>query len=76
MVDIAFGAQQLSQKDSAAGGTTYGMQQTFMPLRVNYTGVMHTALDSAQKTWVTCISALDESGAALWATRTYSNYKN
>ncbi|MBQ2929058.1 MAG: glycoside hydrolase family 43 protein [Clostridia bacterium] len=40
-----------------------------------YTGVMHTALDSAQKTWVTCISALDENGAALWATRAYSNYK-
>ena len=41
-----------------------------------YTGVMHTALDAAQKTWVTCISALDEEGAALWATRTYSNYKD
>ena len=25
---------------SMAGGNTYGMQQTFMPLRVNYTGVM------------------------------------
>ena len=25
---------------SVAGGNTYGMQQTFMPLRVNYTGVM------------------------------------
>ena len=25
---------------SIAGGNTYGMQQTFMPLRVNYTGVM------------------------------------
>ena len=41
----------------------------------NYIGVMHTALDASQKTWVTCISALDESGAALWATRAYSNYK-
>ena len=40
-----------------------------------YSGVMHTALDSAQKTWVTSISALDETGAALWATRAYSNYK-
>ena len=40
-----------------------------------YTGVMHTALDASQRTWVTCISALDASGAALWATRTYSNYK-
>ena len=25
---------------SVGGGSTYGMQQTFMPLRVNYTGVM------------------------------------
>ena len=25
---------------SIAGGNTYGMQQTYMPLRVNYTGVM------------------------------------
>ena len=25
---------------SVGGGNTYGMQQTFMPLRVNYTGVM------------------------------------
>ena len=25
---------------SVSGGSTYGMQQTFMPLRVNYTGVM------------------------------------
>ena len=40
-----------------------------------YSGVMHTALDSAQKTWVTSISALDETGAALWATRAYINYK-
>ena len=41
-----------------------------------YTGVMHTALDASQRTWVTCISALDEEGAALWATRAYSNYKD
>ena len=40
-----------------------------------YTGVMHTALDASQRTWVSCISALDEEGAALWATRAYSNYK-
>ncbi len=40
-----------------------------------YTGVLHTALDAGQRTWVTCISALDETGAALWATRAYSNYK-
>ena len=41
-----------------------------------YTGVMHIALDSSQRTWVTSISALDEEGAALWATRAYSNYKD
>ena len=29
-----------STRRSAVGGATYGMQQTFMPLRVNYTGVM------------------------------------
>lgn len=40
-----------------------------------YTGVMHTALDASQKTWATCISALDETGASLWALRAYINYK-
>ncbi len=40
-----------------------------------YTGVMHTALDASQRVWVTCISALDDTGASLWATRAYSNYK-
>ena len=29
-----------STRRSVSGGNTYGMQQTFMPLRVNYTGVM------------------------------------
>lgn len=29
-----------STSRSVTGGNTYGMQQTFMPLRVNYTGVM------------------------------------
>ena len=29
-----------STRRSVSGGATYGMQQTFMPLRVNYTGVM------------------------------------
>jgi len=29
-----------STRRSVGGGNTYGMQQTFMPLRVNYTGVM------------------------------------
>lgn len=29
-----------STRRSAGGGGTYGMQQTYMPLRVNYTGVM------------------------------------
>jgi preprotein translocase subunit SecY len=29
-----------STRRSMGGGNTYGMQQTFMPLRVNYTGVM------------------------------------
>ena len=29
-----------STRRSAGGGNTYGMRQTFMPLKVNYTGVM------------------------------------
>ena len=29
-----------STRRSASGGNTYGMSQTYMPLRVNYTGVM------------------------------------
>ena len=29
-----------STRRSVAGGSSYGMRQTFMPLRVNYTGVM------------------------------------
>ena len=29
-----------STRRSVGGGSTFGMQQTFMPLRVNYTGVM------------------------------------
>lgn len=33
---------------------------------VSYRGVMNTALDSKEEAWVTCFSALDESGAALW----------
>ena len=38
---------------------------------VSYQGVMHTAADAANKYWPTCITALDESGAALWAIRAY-----
>ena len=52
-----------------------GVNVTLTLGELTYTGVMHTALDTSQRTWVTCISALDESGAALWATRAYSNYK-
>lgn len=33
---------------------------------IRYRGVLHTALDAANKQWVTCFSALDETGAALW----------
>ncbi len=36
-----------------------------------YVGVMHTALDAAQKNWTTCISAVDGDGASLWALRAY-----
>lgn len=34
-----------------------------------YVGVMHTALDASQRNWASCISALDETGASLWAIR-------
>ena len=34
-----------------------------------YKGIMHTALDAGQSNWATCISALDDTGAALWAIR-------
>ena len=33
-----------------------------------YHGIMNTVLDKREKTWVTCFSALDGSGAALWGT--------
>ena len=52
-----------------------GVNVTLTLEGVTYTGVMHTALDASQRTWVTCISALDDTGAALWATRGYINYK-
>ncbi len=52
-----------------------GVNVTLAMDGLTYTGVMHTALDASQRLWVTCISTLDENGAALWATRTYSNYK-
>lgn len=55
---------------------TDGVNVTLTLDGVAYTGVMHTALDASQRIWTTCISALDESGAALWATRAYSNYIN
>lgn len=51
-----------------------GVNVTLTLNGVHYTGVMHTALDTSQRIWTTCISALDDSGAALWATRAYSNY--
>ena len=54
---------------------TDGVNVTLTLEGITYTGVMHTALDASQRTWVTSISALDNTGAALWATRTYSNYK-
>ena len=34
-----------------------------------YKGIIHTALDASQSNWTSCISALDDTGAALWAIR-------
>ena len=31
-----------------------------------YTGIMTEALDSKENVWVTCFTALDQTGAALW----------
>ena len=36
---------------------------------ISYTGVMHTACDADQGVWSTCLTALDDAGAALWAIR-------
>ncbi len=36
---------------------------------VEYLGVLHTAYDAGQKQWVTCFTALDASGAAVWGVR-------
>ncbi len=33
---------------------------------IGYRGIMNTALDAKEGIWVTCFTALDESGAALW----------
>ena len=32
----------------------------------DYTGIMTRAYDNRENTWVTCFTALDASGAALW----------
>lgn len=46
----------------------YGEGNSFTLLLdgVTYRGVMHRALDAAQKTWSTCFTALDASGEAVW----------
>ena len=36
---------------------------------VSYRGVMNLAWDSREEAWVTCFTALDETGAALWGSR-------
>ena len=33
---------------------------------IEYTGIMTEALDSKENVWVTCFTALDQAGAALW----------
>jgi len=38
---------------------------------VTYKGIMHTAGDAANKYWPSCITALDDTGAALWGIRAY-----
>ncbi len=36
---------------------------------VTYYGVMNAAYDHANKRWVSCFTALDDTGAALWGTK-------
>lgn len=48
-----------------------GVNVTITLEGVTYKGVMHTAADAANKYWPTCITALDDTGAALWAIRAY-----
>ena len=48
---------------------TDGVNVTMTLDGLKYTGVMHTALEAGQKNWATCISAIDETGASLWAVR-------
>ncbi|MBE5795938.1 MAG: glycoside hydrolase family 43 protein [Clostridiales bacterium] len=48
---------------------TDGVNVTMTLEGLKYTGVMHTALEAGQKNWATCISAIDENGASLWAVR-------
>ena len=51
---------------------TWTADGTHITLHVNgktLKGSVHTALDAGQKQWVVCFSALDETGAALWGTR-------
>ena len=55
---------------SVSGGNTYGMQQTFMPLRVNYTGVMPiifaSPLIQIPSAIFLKVTGGAESGIALW----------
>ena len=36
---------------------------------IMYRGIINTALDSKEGVWVTCFTALDDTGAALWGSR-------
>lgn len=48
---------------------TDGVNITLQLKEQTLKGVVHTAYDAGQKQWVVCFSALDETGAALWGTR-------
>ena len=57
-----------SVSGSGEGTWTYedGNRFTLTLDGVTYRGVMHRALDATQKTWTTCFTALDDTGAAVW----------
>lgn len=65
----------LAQDGSVTGDLTGswrcddGQHITITLNEATYTGVMHTACESSQSAWVTCFTALDDAGCALWGQR-------
>ena len=59
--------------DGACVGTWESAEDGTVRLTLNgetYAGVFTRALDGAQSAWVTCFTALNEKGEAVWGIRT------